>query len=613
VVEDGSADSADWLKTVLTDVNLVDESERGTATAGAPVSSSHNPEDVDAYLLSEQEPLLMEAWSDSRLVTEESKWDGLEYVRAQLEGVQNELVRLADHSEIVDNYDEPGSLAQDDSLQEDYIYSSEALGFVYGQYCTAGKLGFAHTHQTSLDAQWVGNRGAGACIELFTSSKQKTSVAGGQVYVSKLPAITKQHSRKKFYSQFGYFCVHIENLLQECPDPKLKLIPEEASEREVIRILTEMDFIHDLVKSGYKRSDSAGSTRFEIFHVVTDLEDIQHSPVPQYPYHKIMNAYYTRQLNDVMVSKFNDGMGPLLQTFLKARSDNAPKDYPGISLEGKVALMYQVELLTQVIGIGGCSTPILKSIAPVLDQPVFHELPKEQLVELSLEERTQTGLSYGVNLGLLTTPRFVSRLTNVGASRGQLAKASRFNLSSICMNQVVREVRMYLDSVGALISLLRSATINPLGPPPDDSTEIDDDSCVFLQPDYVGLRSLDEAPRWELLKKICVILVKMYRHEWGWNISKKIQRVHKKNGVVDSNGNLIYLAGKDVPLDTRSVENLEDTFGEILKVAYLKETGVPTDDRGIVRTIGKCLYVYVCFLFYQLFLVVHFNLICFHC
>jgi hypothetical protein len=261
----------------------------------------------------------------------------------------------------------------------------------------------------------------------------------------------------------------------------------------------------------YSIEDRATPVRLEIFHQVSDLENIKHTPVPDFPFHEWINAYYTSHVNEVMTAKLNDAMEPLLQTFAKPLPDGSAKNFHRLSMAAKVSLIYQAEIVSQILGIG-VSSPILGSVERIRDRPVFHEVPSSKFVVLSPEEMLQTGLKYGIDPLLLTSRRFVPRSLTIAATSQQREQSTRFHLYCVSLGKKLRQVCMFVQKEEQILSILREAS-TPQDPLEEDDIEeeITVPHCVFEMPHYASLLKLSVQSRLQMLKKICYVYSKCTR------------------------------------------------------------------------------------------------------
>ena len=537
---------------------------------------------------------------------------GLNYVQRLNQTIVTEMVDLADDPEYIEE-EQPSSSIHDQAFEDDYVEELAANRNTYPQLCSTGYCGSAHTHQTLLECNFGAVHGDERKeIEIRPVSNRiyPTSCWGGQVYTPESMAFTRAHSRSRLYSKFSYFGIHVENILTETPNPHNKLLPDKVSMKEIKSTLDIMDNIRAMYKAGYSVEDRATSVRIEIFHGVTNLDDIRHTPVPEFPYISFINAFFTKHINIAMRSKIDEALDPLMLTFATPHPDDSPKDFHGLSSAAKVCLMYKTELLAQCLGIGCISSPILNTVKSNSRAFHFLEIGAEHQVEISPAEMLQTGLLFGVSPWLLTTRRFIpSALSTISriASRLNDARRTRFNLYCVRLNQQLRNVTQYVELEGEILAVFRNATkpsiaaiasiinidddVSDVSEPVNANVPEFDECCVFDRPDYAALFALSRVARNALMHKIAPCLMKMYRIEWALNIHKKTVRFCRASETRTTRHTTrpVSMRCDRVPHNSSDIVSHEDKFGSFLKVAQNRVTrNFPTDQDGIIRNIGKC-------------------------
>jgi hypothetical protein len=360
------------------------------------------------------------------------------------------------------------------------------------------------------------------------------------------------------------------------PDPSLQLISDEISHREVNWYMLEFKNLQTTFNRNYQSSERAGTTRVEIFHMTTDPSKIVHTPVQQYPFHKMMNCFATEHINSFMVSHLESAMKPLLQTFLDGTQ--GLKDLHGLSMEAKVSLMYQLEVMAQMLSANSYTSPVLSQVPKVRDRPIVLSVPGSMKVPITPQEMEMTGLSYGLKPCLLKCRRNLMRNMKLRVPPAVFEDQQRFNMYCLSMNKLLRLSRSYVNAETKLIKVLRDFT-NP-------GVSLDE-MCVFLTPDYPSLRALSESMRESLYDAICPIAWGLYTEEWGSIVSKQSEKYFKQRNSQPRRGQVTRLKPDQVPTCTSDVRELTTHIGPFAKIATDSISCLELDCDGCLPSIGK--------------------------
>lgn len=456
---------------------------------------------------------------------------------------------------------------KDDNVLDDYVRIKEALKYVYGHYCTNGYVGNAHTSKIIMVPNATSYLGLDGCIQVGLGQYEST-VAGGQVYQPITRVFTKKLTRAKFYSKLAYLGIHLENLMQDCPDPNLRLIPLSASEKAAREVIAELADIVDSYKHNMKHCGiRPGCVRFEIFHMGTDLV-FQHRPVPSIPYHSIIHACHTKEMNNLMVDIVEEAIVPLTTMFLNERPDGISEDFTDMSTQAKVSMMLQAEIVSQVLEVKSYSQPVLGHFSKERYSQQLVQVPTSYRVSLTSEERNRTGLRYGVFPGLLPSRRSVRRDTTVAVHRNREFE-ERCNQYCVRLHTVVRNVREFVEAERLVVEAFLMATA-----PAECFDEDDDIHCVFDTPDYATLRSISKPESKALYANLCETLWHMYQVEWSYIISKKTARICRASSSFDPVSHVQPLEPESVPTTLFGLTDVEDLF--------LPLVGQPTEVRGLL-------------------------------
>ena len=471
---------------------------------------------------------------------------------------------------------------KDDNVLDDYVRIKEALKYVYGHYCTNGYVGNAHTSKIIMLPNATSYLGLDGRIQVGLGQYTST-VAGGQVYQPISRVFTKKLTRTKFYSELAYLGIHLENLMQDCPDSRLRLIPLSVSEAAARLVIDELVDIVDSFKHNMKHCGiRPGCVRFEIFHMGTDLV-FQHRPVPTIPYHSIIHACHTKEMNNLMVDMVEEAIVPLKTTFVNQRPDGISKDYTDISMPAKVSLMLQAEVVAQVLEVKSYSQPVLGHFNKERYSQHLVQVPTEYRVALTSEERNVTGLRYGVFPGLLPRRRFVRRDTTVAVHRNRESE-ERCNQYCVRLHTVVRNVREFVEAERLVVQAFLMASS-----PAECFDEDEDTHCVFDTPDYATLRSISKSESKTLYANLCETLWHMYQVEWSNIISKKTARICRASSSFDPVPHVQPISPESVPTTLLGLTDVDEVFIPLVGQATLVDglLGLHANQSRCICDIGK--------------------------